>query len=125
MALARSDLLGETNPNNGTFGFGTGACTSSSITTVSSSLLVVVLSGLLNGGTSGLSAALTCAGGSLTYTKQVNRDSSAADPFSSGIAIFTAPVTTGASFTLTLDAGALDVGQYNVSAHCYTGYDTS
>jgi beta-glucanase (GH16 family) len=125
MALARTDLLSQTNPANGTFGFGTGAFTSNNITTVNNSLLVVVLSGQNDNVSTQVAANLTCAGGGLTFSKRVSQNSSTSNPYNTGIAIFTAPVTTGATFALTLDCGAVNMGQYNVTAHCYTGYDTT
>jgi hypothetical protein len=122
MALARTDLGAGTNPSDGTFGFGTGAYTTPNITTVDNSLLVVVVSAQQDTTSTAVGTNLTCAGGSLTFTKRVNTSSTGS--FGTGIAIFTAPVATGATFALTLDCGAVNIGQYNWSAHCYTVYDT-
>jgi hypothetical protein len=59
MTFSRSDLLGQTNPNDGTFGgTGTAAWTTSNITTLNNSLLVVVVSAHQNLGTSAHSASL-------------------------------------------------------------------
>jgi hypothetical protein len=125
MTFSRSDLLGQTNPNDGTFGgTGTAAWTTPNITTLNNSLLVVVVSAHQNLGTSAHSASLTATWNSLPLARQINKDSSAADPFSYGIAIFTLQITTGATAPLVIDDGTFDIGQYNVTAHCYTGYDT-
>jgi beta-glucanase (GH16 family) len=125
MTFSRSDLLGQTNPNDGTFGgTGTAAWTTSNITTLNNSLLVVVVSAHQNLGTSAHSASLTATWNSLPLARQINKDSSAADPYSYGIAIFTLQITTGATAPLVIDDGTFDIGQYNVTAHCYTGYDT-
>lgn len=120
MALARTDLLGaDTNWTAGTFG--TGAFVTGSFTPPNNSLLVVCLE--INANASGdPTANISVAGGSLSYTRQqINVSPS---QFACTV-IWTAPVSTGSSMTLTLDCGAQDIAWYIVRAVAYTGYDTS
>lgn len=119
--LARTDLLGQTS---GT-ALGTGGFTTSSFTPPSNSLLVVSVVGMTASGAS-LNALtnLTVSGGGWTYERRVARDTSRTS-FDIGVQIFTAPVTTGASMTLSLGSSAVNMNLLAVSAVAYTNYNTA
>lgn len=119
MALARTDLLGAVSSGNP---HGTGVYTTASFTPPSNSLLVVGVTTQENGSAATTAANLTIAGGSLVYTSRVSVGTGGAGETYSRI--YTAPVGTGASMTLDLDDGALNVAVYGVSVVAYTGYDT-
>lgn len=122
MALSRTDLLGAISGTTGTFG--TGAYTTGSFTPPNNSLLVVGEAYIENAGTTtNPIGTLTISGGGWTYTNALSLTVSPT-AFPTSTIIWTAPVTTGASMTLTLDAGARDAGMYAVSVVAYTGYDT-
>lgn len=66
----------------------------------------------------------TISGGSLSYTQQGFADIN--DPFSTQITVFTAPVATGASMTITVDDNDNDsIYGWSVQVLAYTDYDTS
>lgn len=120
MALSRTNLLGEISAGF----FGTGDYTSTAFTPVSNSLLVVGAAYVENNGaTTDPTSSLTISGGSLTFTQ---RQTAVAAPtaFPSLVKIYTAPVSTGASMTLTIGTGGRPAGVYGVSVVCYTGYNT-
>jgi hypothetical protein len=120
VALSRTNLLGQISPGN----FGTGNFTSNSFTPSSSSLLVVAAAFVENSGsTTDPTSALTISGGSLTWTQQATAVASPT-AFSSLVKVWTAPVTTGSSMTVTLSTSGRNAGLYGVSVVCYTGYDT-
>lgn len=123
MALARTDLLQASTGASGNFG--TGNFTTGSLTPPSSSLLVAAVMFIENNGTTtDPDGAMTISGGSLGYTKRVSV-TTAATNFPTWTGIYTAPVTTGASMTLTVGSGGRISGMYAVSIVAYTGYDTS
>lgn len=120
MGLARTNLLGQLTPGN----FGTGNFTSNSFTPSSSSLLVVGGAFVENNGTTtDATSSFTISGGGLTFTERVTAIASPT-AFSSLVKIWTAPVTTGSSMTLTLSTSGRTAGLYGVSVVCYTGYNT-
>lgn len=119
MALSRTNRLQE---SSGT-AFGTGGFTTGSFTPANNSLLVVRISAISN-------ANDALAGSDLTITDSVgltwtSRVISTTHPgWGYGTQIWTAPVTTGASMTITADAGAFNVHDYRVEVYEYTGHDT-
>ena len=123
MALARTNQIAEISTN----GFGTGAFTTSAFTPPNNSLLVVCGVGMVNGTPSAdPSGSFTMTGGGWTYTSRVSTGTNIGlDEFDVGIVIWTAPVTTGASMTLQIDAGATNMNFFAIAAVAYTGYDTS
>lgn len=120
MALSRTDLLSQT------FTPGTGSATSSAFTPPSSSLLVVAHEAA-NNNTGDVRNNLTISGGGLTWTQRESRssDEGGVGDYTTGLTIWTAPVATGASMTLTIDAGSLDLNHAALAVSAYTGYDTA
>lgn len=117
MTLARTNRIGSLS----SFSYGTGSYTTGSFTPSNASLLVVICSVLTNGGSTDPSGSLTISDSvGLTWTAQVNVGDASA--WSIGMRIWTAPVTTGASMTATVDCGAIDIYGYGVSIVDYTGY---
>lgn len=103
---------------------GTGAF-SNSITTVNNSLLVVmVVASLTTATATNFENNLTVSGGGLTYTARAHDRAVYESAFTFGVRIWTAPVTTGATFNLDVDAGALESYAYKVYVAYYTGHDT-
>lgn len=124
MTLARTDLLGQVSGASGTFG--TGAFVTSSFTPPDNSLLVVCVGFIENGGSTSPLPDLTISGGGLTYTARASAAiDDGAGSFYTAARIYTAPVATGASMTLTLDCAARSIGEYSVSVVAYTGYDVT
>lgn len=121
MALARTSLLGQISGASGTFG--SGSFVTSSFTPPDNSLLVVSVSLIENGGANPPLADLTISGGGLTYTARAS--DSADTAFATSTVVYTAPVITGASMTLTLDCGARSVAEYSVSVVAYTGHNAA
>jgi hypothetical protein len=121
MPLSRTNLLGQITSGN----FGTGNFVSTALTPASNSLLVVGVAYVENSGTTtDPTSALTISGGSLTWTQQQTAVA-APTAFPTLVKIWTAPVVTGASMSVTLSAGGVrSAGLYGVSAVCYTGYNT-
>ena len=119
MALSRTTVHSQ---NSGAPSFGTGGFTTSSFTPPDSSLLVVAATAMEDGGTTDPSGDMTISGGSLTWTSRAVIGK--APTFSQGLRIWSAPVTTGASMTVTLDCGSRSIWRYVVSIVAYTGYDT-
>lgn len=120
MALTRTALLGA---HSGGANFGAGNYVSSSFTPPSASLLVVGVSCIENGGSTDPTTLLSVAGGSLTFTEQIAASTNVTS-FGTFTKIFTAPVSTGASMTLTINLGGRNVNEYSVSVVAYTGYNT-
>lgn len=121
MALSRTGRLNATSAG----GFGTGAFTTGAFTPSNNSLLVVGVGMQQEGGTTEVSANMTISDSAgLTWTRRVNYGSANTGGFNGQAVIWTAPVATGASMTLTLDCGSDNANSYYVSAVDYTGYDT-
>lgn len=119
MALVRTALLGQITAGQ----FGTGNFTSTAFTPANSSLLVVAAAYVENSGsTTDPTSALTISGGSLTWTQQATAVA-APTAFPSLVKIWTAPVTTGASMSVTLSTSGRNAGLYAVSVVCYTGHN--
>lgn len=121
MALSRTNLVGPISNTSGNFG--TGAFTTASFTPANNSLLVVGITFIENGSSSDPAPSFTISGGGWTYTQRVAVTVSPTS-FPTVALIYTAPVGTGASMTLTVDCGSRSIGEYTVSAVCYTGYNT-
>jgi hypothetical protein len=119
-SLTRTNLLGQISAE----GIGTGGFTTNAFTPPNNSLLVVVVFGQAGNGVSATYTNFTCSGGGLTFNRRVGIDN-VDTSFDLGIAIFTAPVTTGASMTLAVAQGTSSFNVWAVSAFAYTGYDTS
>lgn len=121
MALTRTDLHGSISGASGFFG--TGGYTTGSFTPPDSSLLVVGIAAMRHTVGGDFSASLTVADSvGLTWTAR-KRVGDGAD-FGTGCAVFTAPVNTGVSMTVTVDCGAESLAWYVVSIIAYTGHDT-
>lgn len=118
MALTRTNQIGAISSS----AHGTGAFTTSSFTPPDNSLLVVAAGGVENSGTTNPSNDLTISGGGLTFTRQTVIGHTTS--WTMGLAIWTAPVTTGASMTLSVDCAARNMWWLSASAVAYTGYDT-
>lgn len=124
MALAGPTLLATFRSNNsGAVAHGTGALTGS-ITTVNNSLAVVAVSALADVSSTQVSTNLSVSGGSLTWTKRAQYQLNPSADTEFAVQIWTAPVTTGATFNLTIDCGSVSVYSYDCHAYYYTGYDT-
>jgi hypothetical protein len=121
VALSRTTLLSAISSTSATQG--TSSYTTGSFTTSSSSLLVVGVGCEENGSTDTLDANLAISSSpSLTFTQRV--DVAVTGGFGSVARIYTAPVASGASTTLTLSCGTVNVAFYGVSVVGYTGYNT-
>ena len=115
MSLTRTQRIASTSAAT----FGTGAYTSASFTPNNNSLLVAVGFGITtaNGGMRGTDLTITDSAG-LTWT---SRAATTASPsWSYGIRIWTAPVTTGTSMTVSIDAGAFSMEFYRLEIFDYT-----
>jgi hypothetical protein len=100
---------------------GTGSQTTASFTPADNSLLLAIVSYTGHNLTQDKSADITIAGGGLTWTRRLYVGTGTG--YGQGLAIFTAPVDTGASMSLTLDAGANAIWAYGCQVFQYTGYD--
>jgi len=103
--------------------FGTGAYTPASFTPSNNSLLYVVAFFIANtdDASEGTSLTITDSAG-LTWT---SRAASTTSPgWSYGVRVWTAPVTTGVSMTVSIDCGTTDVYCYRVEVYDFTNYDT-
>lgn len=120
MALTRVNLTQLTTAT----GFGTGAATTGSFTPANSSLLVVVASAMQRDdtGMEGTDLTITDSAG-LTWTSRAATTGSPA--WSYGARLWTAPVTTGASMTVSVDCGAFFIEIYRIEVYEYTDYDTT
>jgi hypothetical protein len=121
MALARTTYTLQVSGDN----HGTGAYTTGSFTPPSNSLLVVVAYLMTASGSGGAdrSGSLTVSDSqALTWTPRANIGNT--NSFALGKRAWTAPVTTGASMTVSVDCGANDIYKYHVHLYAYTGYDT-
>lgn len=106
-------------------GHGTGSYTTGSFTPPNNSLLVIGAYFMTNSGSGGADRSgdltITDSAG-LTWTARVNNGNT--DSFAVGGRIWTAPVVTGSSMTVTIDSGANDIYVYQVHPYAYTGYNT-
>lgn len=100
------------------------AQTTSSFTPTSNSLLVVAVSAVdQNDAGQKIGSNLTLTDSlSSTWTKRVQGTDAAR--YGTATVIWTTPITTGASMTLTFDCGAVTVHSALVSVYCYTGHNT-
>lgn len=120
MALTRTARIASTSGA----GHGAGAYTSAAFTPSNNSLLVVIGMGITttDGGFRGTDLTVTDSVG-LTWT---SRAATTASPnWSYGVRIWTAPVTTGASMTVSIDAGAFSMEYYRLVIVDYTSTTTS
>jgi hypothetical protein len=105
-----------------TASYGTGSFASGSFTPEDTSLLVVVVA-CVTDTANDPSASLTLADslGTLSWTPRVTLGWSDANA-GGALVVWTAPITTGASMTLTADCGAINAFFYVIQAFTYTGY---
>jgi hypothetical protein len=120
VALARTNLLGA---HSGGSNFGAGNYVTTSFTPPNNSLLVVGGSCIENGGSTDPTTLFTVSGGSLTFTEQ-KAASVNVTSFGTFTKVWTAPISTGTSMTLTFNLGGRNVNEYSVSVVAYTGYNT-
>lgn len=117
MTLARTHHIGSASST----GHGTGTYTTGSFTPNNSSLLVVIASIMEDSGSSDPSGDLTVSDSAgLTWTSQATVGD--ASSWSIGQRVWTAPVTTGVSMTVTFDCAARNIYQYFVEVADYTGH---
>lgn len=117
MALTRTNQIGAVSAAP----HGTGAFTTGSFTPPNNSLLVVIGGGMESSGTTDPSGDFTIAGGGWTFTSRAVIGMTTT--WTIGIRIWTAPVATGASMTLAMDAAARNMQFLAISAVAYTDYD--
>lgn len=102
--------------------------TSHSFTPSNSSLLVVAVVGETDGGSQLRSSEMSISDslGTLTWTKRVHGDTGGGGTYSPICAIWTAPVTTGASMTVSISNGGTGKSLHGgvIFVIDYTGYDT-
>jgi hypothetical protein len=119
MALARTARLAQTSGLN----HGAGAFVTDAFTPSNNSLAIAIVCFVANGDTGSEGNILTISD-SATLTWTSIAVTTASPNWTYGIRAWRAPVTTGTSMTLTLDAGAEDVYAYRATVLDYTGYDT-
>ncbi len=119
MALARTTKLQQRSAE----AFGTGAFTTTAFTPDNDSLLVVAVRAQSdsNDGFTGASITMTPSAGSAT----ARLNSTTSPGWSYGTRIWTIPITSGASMTVQVDAGAANIYQYVVEVYQYTGHNAS
>ena len=115
----RTNLLSDSTSE----GHGSGSFVTDAFVPPDNSLLVVAVGVHVNGGSADPTGDMTISGGGWTYTPQESQGTTG-ESFALGLKIYTAPVTTGASMSLTLDCGSIDILSYQVSVVAYTEYDT-
>jgi hypothetical protein len=122
--LRRRNLIATTFGTTST-GHGTGAATTAAFTPSDNSLLVVRVSATqeTDGGIEGTSLTIADSLGTLSWTSRVASTSSPG--WSYGERVWTAPVTTGTSMTVSADCGASNIHAYRIEVYEYTGYDTT
>lgn len=117
MTLARTHRIGSAS----SAGHGTGTYTTAAFTPSDASLLVAIVSVMEDSGSSDPSSDLTISDSAgLTWTSQAAVGD--ASSWSIGQRVWTAPVTTGVSMTVTVDCAARNIYQYFVEVADYTGY---
>lgn len=102
--------------------FNASSGTTNSFTPPDNSLLVVVATQLKQADSATAVQNATISGGGLTWTRRVYQG--AAGFYMTGLVIWTAPVTTGASMTVTVNANDGDVSQISIQPIAYTDYDS-
>jgi len=114
----------QANADGGGAGHGTGGFTTGSFTPSNNSLLTVVCFAITqtDGAFTASDLTITDSIDGLNWTSRAA--TGAAPAWSQGIRVWTKPITTGASMTVTVDAGAFDIHGYRVEVYDYTGYDT-
>lgn len=121
MALSRTSLIGSASSGN----HGTGSFSSGSFTPPNNSLIVAFVYGQAwPGSVPSAASPFSCTGGSLTWTRRLIV-TTASNGWPSQMEIWTAPVTTGSSMTITVDHASATMGGWLIHAVAYTGYDTS
>lgn len=124
MALSTPTSLGTfATDNTGETPHGTGPF-DNSITTVNNSLLVVNLQ-VGGPGVSSDGNSATVSGGGLTFTRRTIQNGQDGDGNFFSVQQWTAPVTTGATFDLSVHCGSINVYAYKVNPVYYTGHDTT
>ncbi len=100
---------------------GTGSFTTAAFTPPDNSIVVVIITAMEQVPSADPSASQTISDSvGLTWTSQLAIGNAAGGV---GLRMWTAPVTTGASMTITADCGASDIQQYTVHRYAYTGYN--
>lgn len=101
--------------------------TSSSFTPPNASLLVLVVAAEADAGTGDIGEALTVTGGGLTWTNRVERGATGVGGYSATHEIWTAPVVTGASMTIRVQAATNSADPTRVLLHVIacTGHDVA
>lgn len=118
MALSLSSVLQQSSATS----FGTGNFTSSSFTPPDNCLLIVVQSFITTSGAAATGSTLTFADSAgLTETSRIATGTSPAWTY--GTRIWTMPVTTGASMTVTTGLGGVNAFVYRVEVLAATGHD--
>lgn len=117
MALARTTRVGQAVAS----GFGAGAYTSGAFTPNNNSILVAIGGAGMPTTTFALTISDSLGG---TWTQRASQTSNAGS-WTNGARIWTRPVTTGASMTVSLDHGATSVDSYALSVLEWTGYDVA
>lgn len=120
MPLARTIRLQQTS----SISHGTGNITSTAFTPSDNSLLLLVAFYIAeaDGTGEGTDLSVVSNTGGLTFTSQAVTTTSPGWRY--GIRAWTAPVTTGASMTVTVGTGGINVHRYRLVAVDYTGYNT-
>lgn len=122
MALARTDLLSVISPAAGG-NFGTGTFTSAAFTPPSSSLLTVVVGFAENaGGTNPAADFVITDSGGHTWTQRFLLNTTGG--FATALAVFTTPISTGASMTVSFTCNSRNISWWAPSIFAHTGYNT-
>lgn len=119
MALSRTVLL----TDNSAAGHGTSGWTSGAFTPPDNSVVVAAVAFMEDSGTTDPTGDVSLSGGGLTWTKQ--QTAAAIGAWTGGVAIWTAPVATGTSMSVTVDCAARNIYRYVCSVVAYTGADTA
>lgn len=123
MALARTDLLSVISPAAGG-NFGTGTFTSAAFTPPSSSLLTVVVGFAENaGGTNPAADFVITDSGGHTWTQRFLLNTTGG--FATALAVFTTPIVTGASMTVSFTCNSRNISWWAPSIFAHTGYNVA
>jgi hypothetical protein len=123
MPLSRSDLLGQINSTTGS-NQGTANFVSSSFSTLNSSFMVIGVMATENSASAPSATDMTVTSSTgVTVTPLIRQ--TVTSSFATYVGIFTAPVITGASGTLTVSFNGRNMSVVGVAVAAYTGYDTS